>query len=91
MEPLTENKVVLVTRFTRLDELIIRFNTIEQAKFYVEHLGADFSDYLEEDRNYKQALKAVEKSIYESARIQKINRSYLPNFLFGKRLVTRKA
>ena len=85
MEPLTENKVVLVTRFTRLDELIIRFNTIEQAKFYVEHLGADFSDYLEEDRNYKQALKAVEKSIYESARIQKINRSYLPNFLFGKK------
>ena len=43
MDRLTENKLVLITRRTRLDDLISRFNTIDQAKFYVEHLGADFS------------------------------------------------
>jgi len=41
MNRLTENKIVLVTRPTRLGELIARFNTAAQARFYVEHLGAD--------------------------------------------------
>ena len=40
------NKVVLVTRKTRLKELIYKYNTVEQAQFYMEHMGADFSDYL---------------------------------------------
>ena len=42
------NKVVLVTRKTRLNELVYKYNTIEQAKFYIEHLGADFTDYMRE-------------------------------------------
>ena len=37
-------RVVLVTRHIRLEELVVRFNTVEQAKFYIEHLGADFAD-----------------------------------------------
>ena len=49
MNRLTDNKIVLVTRPTRLAELVIRFNTVSQARFYVEHQGADFSDYLRED------------------------------------------
>ena len=47
-QPATENKVILVVRRTRLDELVARWNTLDQARFYVEHLGADFSDYLQE-------------------------------------------
>ena len=39
------NKVIIVTRKTRLTELVEKYNTLEQAKFYIEHLGADFSDY----------------------------------------------
>jgi hypothetical protein len=39
MNRLTDNKIVLVTRPTRLAELVIRFNTVSQAKFYVEHQG----------------------------------------------------
>jgi len=38
-------KLVIVTRKTRLQELIARFNTRSQAKFYIEHAGGDFSDY----------------------------------------------
>lgn len=44
-----ERKVVLVTRRTRLQELAARYQTLAQARFYLEHLGADFSDYLRED------------------------------------------
>lgn len=55
MERKTENKIVLIVRKTRLDELISRFNTLDQARFYVEHLGADFSDYLMEDQDFPHA------------------------------------
>ena len=51
------NKVVLVTRRTRLQELVAKYNTMEQAKFYIEHLGADFSDYIKEDKIYQQAVQ----------------------------------
>ena len=39
------DKVVVVTKKTLLDELIERFNSKSQAKFYIEHSGADFKEY----------------------------------------------
>ena len=53
MDRLTEEKIILIVRETRLDDLVRRFNTMEQAKFYVEHLGSDFSDYLREHDVYR--------------------------------------
>ena len=38
-------KVVLVTRRTRLEELIERFNTRGQARFFIERSGGDFAEY----------------------------------------------
>jgi hypothetical protein len=35
----SDRKVVLVTRRTRLQELISQFHTVDQARFYVEHLA----------------------------------------------------
>ena len=46
MDRLTERKIILVIRETRLDDLVSRYNTLSQTKFYIEHLGADFSDYI---------------------------------------------
>jgi NAD kinase len=80
---LTENKIVLVTRPTRLGELIARFNTVAQARFYVEHLGADFSDYQAEDETYRLALQQVEMSLATLGRVQTVDRKFLPNFTFG--------
>lgn len=84
MKRLTENKIILVTRTTRLDELIARFNTVEQAKFYIEHLGADFEDYESEHRRYTEALRATEMQLRELGRVQILERAFLTNFLFGK-------
>ena len=53
------NKIVIVKSRTRLEDLIRRYNTIEQAEFYIEHLGADFTDYVEEDMIYKAPLKTA--------------------------------
>jgi NAD kinase len=83
MTRLTENKIVLVTRPTRLAELIARFNTAGQARFYVEHLGADFSDYQREDENYQTAIARVSATLETFGRVQKLDRALLPNFLFG--------
>ena len=83
MERLTEQKIILLTRQTRLDELVTRFNTIEQAKFYVEHLGADFSDYEQEHRRYQAAVSEAQASLSRLGRLQMLDRAFLPNFLFG--------
>jgi NAD kinase len=83
MDRLTENKIVLIVRRTRLDDLISRFNTEGQAKFYVEHLGADFSDYQAEDRTYKCAVREVENILIRHGRVQIVDRAFLPNFIFG--------
>ena len=80
---LTENKIVLVTRPTRLAELVVRFNTVSQARFYVEHQGADFQDYLREDETYHHALVETQAVLAKIGRVQVIDRRYLPNFVFG--------
>jgi NAD kinase len=84
MGRLTENKIVLIIRKTRLDELIARFNTEAQARFYIEHLGANFSDYKREDDKYKVSVRAAQQQLSRLGRLQTIDRSYVPNFIFGQ-------
>jgi NAD kinase len=83
MEATGDRKIVLIVRATRLDELIARFNTVQQAQFYVEHLGADFGDYLLEQRTYREATALAETSLRAFGRVQRIDRRYLGNFIFG--------
>lgn len=83
MNRLTENKIVLVTRPTRLAELVVRFNTVSQARFYVEHQGADFKDYWREDEAYHHALVETQAVLSGLGRVQVIDRSFLTNFVFG--------
>ncbi|TAK83676.1 MAG: sugar kinase [Aquabacterium sp.] len=78
-----ERKVVLVTRRTRLQELAARYQTLAQARFYLEHLGADFSDYLREDEAYARSLETATAALQRWGRHQVIDRSLLPNFIFG--------
>jgi NAD kinase len=84
MERLTEEKIILVTGMTRLEYLKAKFNSVSQAKFYVEHLGADFSDYLKEDEVYKKSLEISMNAIEQVGRLQVLKRDFLPNFIFGK-------
>jgi NAD kinase len=78
-----DRKVVLVTRQTRLEELIAKFLTADQARFYVEHLGADFSDYEREHAAYQAARGAAVQTLERWGRYQLVDRGFLPNFLFG--------
>ena len=79
------NKVVLIKRRTRYEELKRRYNTVEQARFYIEHLGADFSDYEREDKIYNAVLEQVRSFVRPVARLQEIDREYIPNMIFGEK------
>lgn len=83
MARLTENKIVLIKRKTRLEELVARMGTAEQAKFYIERLGSDFGDYLEENRLYQQAIQRAAESLSGIGRLQVLDREFVPNYLFG--------
>lgn len=83
MNRLTENKVVLVVRATRLSDLKARFATKQQARFYVDRLGADFSDYEREDAAYQEAIRETHQTLSELGRVQLVQRAMLPNFVFG--------
>ncbi|KAI7255593.1 hypothetical protein KC345_g11109, partial [Hortaea werneckii] len=65
-------------------ELVVRYNTIQQAQFYIERLGADFSDYLSEDFNYRKAVETAVTELSAVGRLQLLDRQHVPNFIFGE-------
>ena len=77
-------KIVVITRKTRLQELVERFNTLSQARFYIEHAGGDFAEYIAEDDAYKRSLDQVRKSLDFELKMQFVDREFLPTFLFAK-------
>ena len=76
-------KLVLVTRRTRLDELVARFNTRGQAKFYIEHAGGDFAEYEREHDAYERALDETWRALDLGLPRQRVDRDLVPTFLFG--------
>jgi NAD kinase len=77
------DKLVIVTLKTRLEELIERFNTREQARFYIEHMGLNFADYDREHETYTTALHRLRRQLDGLLpKVQQIERGFLPNFLF---------
>lgn len=78
------DKAVVVTQKTRLDGLLERFNTREQAKFWIEHMGQDFADYDREHDTYRRAVDEVRRMAEGfDLKVQRVDRSFLPTFLFA--------
>jgi NAD kinase len=75
-------KIVIVTRKTRLQELVERFNTRSQAKFYIEHSGGTFADYEREDDAYRGALDVVCRSLDFEIPQQLVERALVSTFQF---------
>jgi hypothetical protein len=84
MQRATENKIILVISPTRLNKLIARFSSLAQSRFYVEHQGADFSEYLEEDKCYQSAITEAMAILSALGRVQRVDKSFLPNFIFAE-------
>lgn len=80
---MTYEKLVIVTRRTRLEELIARFNTRGQARFYLEHAGVDFADYEREHDVYQAALARLRRDLDFGLPRQFLDRDLVPTYLFG--------
>jgi NAD kinase len=78
-------KIVVITKKTALDELVERFNTRAQARFYLEHMGASFDEYEAAHQTYLRALATLKAALPRGARSQIIERAFLPTFQFGER------
>lgn len=80
----SDRTFILVTRKTRLQELVERFNSWSQAKFYLEHNQVNVQDYINENELYQSRLKEAEQLLRKFGRFQRIERAMLPNYQFGK-------
>lgn len=79
-----ENVIVVIGK-TRLEQLIERFNTKAQARFYIEHSGGDFNEYELEHEEFQKSLKVVSLAASKQTKMKMIERKFLPNFLFSER------
>lgn len=77
-----ENVIVVIGK-TRLEQLIERFNTKAQARFYIEHSGGNFAEYEAEDEAFKRSFEVVLKTAGRHSKMKWIDRKFLPNFLFS--------
>lgn len=75
---------VIVTRKTQLEELTDRFNTIAQARFYLEHAGQCFDVIEHAHQQYQAVLNTIRRGIPKGVKTHVIERSYLPQYSFQK-------
>ena len=78
-----EPRYILITRKTRLEELVERFNTWPQAKFYLEHNDTDPADYVSEHDLYKAQVLSAQSVMQAQGRFQLLERTFLPSYQFG--------
>jgi len=76
------DRVVIVYKPSRLEELVLQHLTEGAAKFVLESRGQSIESYKEEDANYKAALSEVRRQIPNDLPATSVTREDLPNFLF---------
>ncbi len=77
------DKLVIITRKTALEELIERFNTRDQARFYIEHMGGGFDRYQQAHDAYQAAVARLRTALPRGLRTHWVDRQFLPTFTFG--------
>ncbi|MDC8004325.1 sugar kinase [Aureisphaera galaxeae] len=75
-------KVIIIRDKTRLEQLIERFNSKAQARFYLERTGGDFEFYEKEHQIFYNSLRQVQDSVSNVLKHKVIDRSFLPTYIF---------
>lgn len=76
---------IIVRNKTRLESLIERFNTASQARFYIESMGGDFSDYVSEHEVFQDALATLQGRLTPIIKNKLIERRYVSSYLFSEK------
>jgi len=77
------DRAIIIRDKTRLEQLIERFNSKAQAKFYIERSGGDFEFYEMENDTFYKSLSLIEKSTGSVCKFKTINRSFLSTYIFS--------
>lgn len=75
-------QLVIVTKKTPLEELIERFNSPAQARFYIEHLGGAFEEYEAQHARYTASVELLKRQLPRRLKQHLIERAFLTNYLF---------
>ena len=78
---------IIIKNKTRLEALIERFNTRQQAKFYIERLGGKYEDYEIEHNNFINSLSSVQRQLSKVIKNKIVERAFVPSFLFNEKQV----
>ena len=76
------DRVVVVSKPTRLEELVLEHLTLGAAEFALASCGQSIAPYQEEDAAYQAALTLVRQQIPNDVPVTSVTREDLPNFLF---------
>ncbi|NVO32441.1 NAD(+)/NADH kinase [Hymenobacter lapidiphilus] len=76
---------ILVRGKTRLEQLVERFNTLGQARFYIESAGGEFAEYEAENDRFQESFSLVQRQLSALMKNKIVERSFLPAFLFDPR------
>ena len=75
-------RLVIVTRETRLEELKQRFVTLEQARFYLDRAGQDIGPLEREHHRFDGAVNVVRAAVPEHLPVQMVRREMISSFPF---------
>ena len=76
------DRVILVTRPTRLEDLQHRFVTLEQARFYLDRAGQSLDVLEREHARFSEALNRVRSGIPDDLTVQPVPREMISSFPF---------
>src|SRR5579859_2893065 len=81
---MTIDRVVLVTKKTALEELVARYNSSAQARFYIDAIApGGFDEYEAAHACYTGAVAAVVRGLPSGLKQHVIERGFLPNYVFA--------
>ncbi len=75
-------RVIIVTRRTELEELVARFSTVPQARFYLEHAGHAFDPVQAAHDTYMRGLDSLRRWIPSEIKQHSIDRDLVPRYDF---------
>ncbi len=80
-------KIIFITRKTRLEELMARYGSERMARFHIEHGGGDFNTYSAEHAAYAAALNQVRPALakFENVKVQTLDRELVKSYMFSNK------
>ncbi|MEQ9266392.1 MAG: hypothetical protein RLN81_14275 [Balneolaceae bacterium] len=78
-------QVIIIRSKTFLEELIQRFNSKNQAQFYLESTGQNFKDLVKDHHTFYYSLKQLKELFQQKIKYKVIDRDFLPNYIFTEK------